>query len=137
MGPGQTTNSLANATLAEHRDLQIFASTQPLQGRSDADVAALLTTLGQLWLNGVEIDWAAFSAHEERRRVALPSYPFARTRYWIEAQNPAESGPPSAVEESTIVQKNAHIEEWFYTPNWIPDVVPPCGRRANDMADFY
>ena len=55
----------------------------------------LLETLGQLWLAGVEIDWPRFHAGEPRRRVALPTYPFERRRYWIEratgAPEPARS----------------------------------------------
>lgn len=45
----------------------------------------LLTTLGRLWLAGVTPDWPAFSSHEQRLRVPLPTYPFARQRYWLPA----------------------------------------------------
>ncbi len=49
------------------------------------NVASMLTVLGQLWLKGVQINWPRFYAHEQRQRVPLPTYPFERKRYWVEA----------------------------------------------------
>lgn len=48
-----------------------------------SDLEIMLQTLGQLWLAGVKIDWAGFHAHEERRRIPLPTYPFERAWYWL------------------------------------------------------
>ena len=50
---------------------------------------SLLTTLGKLWLAGAEIDWAGVHAAAARRRVPLPTYPFERQRYWVEARPPS------------------------------------------------
>jgi len=49
------------------------------------DQRQLLQTLGALYEAGVEVDWRAFHAGRERRRVAIPTYPFQRERYWIDA----------------------------------------------------
>ena len=48
----------------------------------------VLSTLGQLYERGVEVDWNAFFTGHPKgapplRRVALPTYPFQRQRYWI------------------------------------------------------
>ena len=48
------------------------------------DFSVLLQALGRLWLAGVKVDWQAYFAHERRRRVPLPAYPFERQRYWVE-----------------------------------------------------
>jgi len=32
----------------------------------------------------VSIDWDAFYAHENRRRIPLPTYPFERQRFWVD-----------------------------------------------------
>ncbi|HYC88911.1 MAG TPA: beta-ketoacyl synthase N-terminal-like domain-containing protein [Thermoanaerobaculia bacterium] len=45
--------------------------------------ASMLDALGRLWIAGVRVDWHGFYAHEQRRRVPLPTYPFERQRYWI------------------------------------------------------
>jgi amino acid adenylation domain-containing protein len=54
-------------------------------GGTAADQAVLQRAVGRLWLAGAEVDGARFFRHERRRRVALPTYPFERQRYWIEA----------------------------------------------------
>ena len=39
--------------------------------------------LGQLWVSGVDIDWKLVNRETGLKRIALPTYPFARERYWI------------------------------------------------------
>jgi acyl transferase domain-containing protein len=42
------------------------------------------SSLGRLWVTGVAVDWAEVLGSPERRRIALPTYAFARRRYWVE-----------------------------------------------------
>ncbi len=58
--------------------------------------AGKLTRLLELWVQGVEIDWAKLYKEARPRRMSLPAYPFARERYWIEVaarQDATTSGP--------------------------------------------
>ncbi|MFD7845656.1 type I polyketide synthase [Nocardia sp. NPDC059764] len=48
----------------------------------DRDV--FLDGLGQLWTAGVEIDWTPRYFGTAPRWTSLPTYPFARDRYWID-----------------------------------------------------
>ena len=48
-----------------------------------ADLESMLTSLGRLWLSGIEPDWSIFYSAEQRKRVTLPTYPFERKSYWI------------------------------------------------------
>ena len=41
--------------------------------------------LSRLYLNGVPIDWKGFDKPYHRKKVSLPTYPFQRERYWVEA----------------------------------------------------
>jgi amino acid adenylation domain-containing protein len=55
-----------------------------------ADTPAMESTslrlaVGQLWAKGVAIDPAMFDRRHARARVRLPTYPFERQRYWVEA----------------------------------------------------
>lgn len=77
---------------------------------SQQDLAFALQALGKLWLLGVEPDWTAFYAHERRLRVLLPTYPFQRQRYWIDAQEDWQ--------ETRRYSENASQEGWFYIPSW-------------------
>ncbi|MEO5368586.1 MAG: SDR family NAD(P)-dependent oxidoreductase [Magnetococcus sp. DMHC-1] len=43
----------------------------------------ILSTLGQLVLRGVAIDWRGFDQGYRRQRIALPTYPFQRQRHWL------------------------------------------------------
>lgn len=52
--------------------------------------------LAQLWLMGIEIDWRLLhvstdGAPQKRRRISLPTYPFARIRQWLPAANAVQS----------------------------------------------
>lgn len=44
----------------------------------------LLDTLGELYVHGVAVDWAAFDRDYPRQRVTLPTYAFQRQCYWVE-----------------------------------------------------
>lgn len=43
----------------------------------------------QLWTKGLDVDWNRLYGEHKPRRIALPVYPFARQRYWLEADLPA------------------------------------------------
>lgn len=49
----------------------------------DGDTRAL----APIWTSGIAVDWAALHAGANRRRVPLPTYPFAPERYWFEAMS--------------------------------------------------
>jgi acyl transferase domain-containing protein len=75
----------------------------------DPDAVAVLATLrreeggaerfaeaiGEAHLAGVGVDWDAFFEGAGGRRVGLPTYPFQRKRYWLEA--PERAGDVGAV----------------------------------------
>ena len=52
------------------------------QGQSDWQ--QLLESLAQLYVRGVAVDWVNVYEGDLRQRIALPTYPFQRQRYWIE-----------------------------------------------------
>ena len=43
-----------------------------------------LDKLARLWTAGIEIDWGLLYQAGQPKRVALPTYPFARERYWLQ-----------------------------------------------------
>ncbi len=81
-GPGQTLSSLARQSQASRGAPLIAASLPDLAEKCDA---VFLDTLGRLWAAGVAPDWRAVHIGTPRRRVSLPTYPFQRKRYFIDA----------------------------------------------------
>jgi len=52
-----------------------------------SDWQQMLQSLGELYVRGVPVEWSGFDQDYPRRRVALPTYPFQRQRYWFETEN--------------------------------------------------
>ncbi|MEV6874190.1 SDR family NAD(P)-dependent oxidoreductase [Amycolatopsis sp. NPDC051128] len=50
--------------------------------RDDGGLTRLITSLGEAFARGADVDWAGFFAGTGTRRVTLPTYPFQRERYW-------------------------------------------------------
>ena len=104
-GPGRVLSTLARqhpATPKNRLTLHSLAARKV----QDTEPQHLLNTLGQLWLQGAPIDWAQVYALEQRRRVPLPTYPFARKRYWIDPPTnkpvqPATDGPAPLKQQQT------------------------------------
>jgi acyl transferase domain-containing protein/SAM-dependent methyltransferase len=53
--------------------------------RGRSDWATILEAAATLYAQGVVIDWEALDRGRNRRRVCLPSYPWQREPYWLEA----------------------------------------------------
>ncbi|GET39923.1 type I polyketide synthase [Microseira wollei] len=90
VGPGRTLSTLAKRHPERAAEQVILSSVRHPQ-QNDSDVAFLLNALGQLWLAGVQVDWLGFYSHQERHRLPLPTYPFERQRYWIQASLPSKN----------------------------------------------
>jgi len=92
IGPGTALSSIAAQHPGPNAARRVFSTLRHPNDRQP-DAVFALHTLGQLWLAGVKPDWHGLHAHERRRRVPLPTYPFERRRFWIE---PAGAGQPAA-----------------------------------------
>ncbi len=77
IGPKPTLGALGRESLAEGVGLFV-PSLRP--GRSDWQ--QMLTSLAELYVHGVEVDWRGFDCTYSRGWVTLPTYPFQRQTYW-------------------------------------------------------
>lgn len=115
VGPGQTLGSLALQCLDEN--IAVLPSLSDSYNQQ-SDVEFLLNQLSKLWLWGVEIDYSKFYENQQLHRIALPTYPFERQRYWIEAKNNQSSTTNPVPVVENIVRKKSDIADWFYVPSW-------------------
>lgn len=64
--------------------LSVFTVDDDLQGAVDAWFRKRkYDTLLDLWSKGLAVDWTRLHGGVKRRRISLPTYPFARDRYWV------------------------------------------------------
>jgi acyl transferase domain-containing protein/acyl carrier protein len=82
VGPGRTLSGLVGQHRNRPAEQGVIAS---LGADPEQDVSSLLEALGRLWIAGVKPDWSAVHGGERRRRVPLPTYPFERKRFWVDA----------------------------------------------------
>jgi len=83
----------------------------------------MLTSLGTLYELGVNIDWAGFDRDYARRRVALPTYPFQRQRYWVEATRTSRGSGvvgPLIDRMSRLPQRGETLFETAFSVETIP-----------------
>ncbi|HEX8351382.1 MAG TPA: type I polyketide synthase, partial [Pyrinomonadaceae bacterium] len=122
VGPGQGLTSFVKQHPAcDAETARLSFATLPGAYHNRPESAFVLETLGKLWLTGQQVDWAAFYARETRRRVPLPTYPFERQRYWVDAPNAQLAKQPRRV----TLDKNEEIADWLYQPAWKPTAGTP------------
>ena len=67
----------------------------PTMSRGGDASVSLLNALGGLFVAGGEINWTALYPGPRRTRCVLPTYPFQRKRFWVDAPSTAEAVPPT------------------------------------------
>jgi acyl transferase domain-containing protein/thioesterase domain-containing protein/acyl carrier protein len=138
-------DAVAKAVIAAGGDLREFLITRQPDGDPD-EVASFPLMLAQANVGGVRVDWSPLFAGRGARAVELPTYPFQRQRYWIEA--PASRAPqpdhapaegraprPAAGEERrsgtlTALLYRAHAE------NAIPEAIPMLASASRFRPSF-
>ncbi|MEY4483995.1 MAG: hypothetical protein RL693_1447, partial [Verrucomicrobiota bacterium] len=83
----------------ERRSTASLQSDRGLLAADDAEVLMAswiakrkLSKLAEAWSAGVTLDWNQLYGEAKPVRLHLPSYPFARERYWIQPVDPRERG---------------------------------------------
>jgi acyl transferase domain-containing protein len=120
----------------------VVSSLPPPKGARSGD-EQWLHAMGQLWLEGVNLNWLKFHAGQ-RRRLTLPAYPFERQRYWIgasEVKQAAESQPTETdtSRETTIKGEagtvlSAPEKSLKLAPSSMPDIATPAANGNGNTA---
>ncbi|MGR3562334.1 MAG: SDR family NAD(P)-dependent oxidoreductase [Heliomarina sp.] len=92
VGPGTTLATLAQMTFPASRARISASLSHP--GEQKPDGKAMLEATGRLWAAGVPISHTTNQAQEDAtaRRVPLPTYPFERSRHWVDPAPGTETG---------------------------------------------
>jgi acyl transferase domain-containing protein/acyl carrier protein len=92
LGAGQSLGAIARTHPACSRDRWAHVTAllpSQHEPRDDHDTAA--TAVAHLWLAGTHVDWRTYQP--DHHRTPLPTYPFQRSRHWIDAK---PRGPAAA-----------------------------------------
>jgi amino acid adenylation domain-containing protein len=147
VGPGGTLGTFASQALPREKVAGVLRSL-PDHSRSVADERAFAEAAGGLWSAGYLLDWAPFR-DGPARKVSLPTYPFERSRHWIEAPTPlrrqigeaparADSDliPPahSLAAGSAASPAQAVADQMTEQPDRIPDLVARLLALLEDLS---
>ncbi|MFD5320712.1 type I polyketide synthase [Streptomyces sp. NPDC127098] len=81
IGPDATCTAMAEACLTDTDEVTLT----PTLRRDRPEATALLTAVGASYASGGTVDWEALFAGSGASRVDLPTYPFQRQEYWLNA----------------------------------------------------
>lgn len=80
--------------------------------------------LAELWVKGMELDWNLLNSKRKPFRMSLPTYPFARTRYWM---NVPEKAMPAAITKGAASgntqNKMENRDESSYTYDTLDELI--------------
>lgn len=93
-------DSLLSHLVTDNDPGRHLATVATLQ-RGEQGWAAMLDTLGQLYVHGARVDWPAVDGGRRVPPARLPGYVFQRTRHWYE-------GPLTSIQSSNAVPDGSH-----------------------------
>ncbi|MEM7353001.1 MAG: type I polyketide synthase, partial [Acidobacteriota bacterium] len=135
VGPGNGLSRLIGRHLAARRDDEGGVDLPPATTvasmrhpkEQTSDVAVVQQALGRLWLAGQTIDWEGVHGPGHPRRVSLPTYPFERQRFWIEADSADPTG----------LRAGRYPSQWLFTPSWRRTQSPKPVEVPSDQPDAW
>lgn len=105
VGPGVALSTFA--ARQKERPRKVVATL----GHPESDLPALDATLrcvGELWIQGLDVNWEVLYAASARRLVRLPTYRYTRRRHWIEPLPLTAAGTVAGVQVARAESANAH-----------------------------
>ena len=88
IGPHSTLTAMGQRCVSHDRWAHALRRGQP-------DWTTLLTAVGAAFCHGVPVDWEAFDAASRQRIIPAPTYPFQRTRHWVEPLTKSPTAQPA------------------------------------------
>ncbi|MCB0195285.1 MAG: KR domain-containing protein, partial [Anaerolineae bacterium] len=121
---GQVKQGLDSISLLDDEDSQAMIGQWLAKGKLDKLAAG--------WVKGLAIDWSRLYGPEKPGRISLPTYPFARERYWVPVSE-HESGQHTATRLAPAAAPAVPRHMALLTKAWEPaEMLParqmPTGR---------
>jgi len=104
VGPGNILSTLVRQQAAP-KQVTTIAGIDNAEGH--LAYRSALHALGQLWINGIDPDWKAFYAGQNRQLLNLPTYAFDRKRLWVDPVVPISALTPPFEAPTEILIENS------------------------------
>ncbi len=106
--------------------LALFGSDTDLQQTVEKWIAnRKLSKLAELWAKGLNVDWSRLYGEARPRRMSLPTYPFAKERYWIDmpvgGRGAAMRGATTAVLHPLLHANTSDLRQQRYSSTFDGD----------------
>ena len=153
VGPGNVLSTLSRQHVTKPKDdalngsqtsVTIVSSFGDSSSGANSSVD-LISALGAVWAAGLKLQWEALHSGEHRRRVPLPTYPFERKRFWLEApasqtRVPSEPQLPvsQTAHETRPAQETQQVTQYSESPT--RDLQTAGDRNAvisNTLAEIF
>jgi phthiocerol/phenolphthiocerol synthesis type-I polyketide synthase E len=133
IGPGKTLSNF----LKRHAACRMFSTVRTARENLH-DYKQFLVTLGQLWQNGLTVDWNPLYQPGSRKKAPLPSYAFDQTNLPLKVR-PFEKGtlipkkPESPIQELEVIIPDEQIER----PNLGTSYQPPENKIQQTLCNIW
>ncbi len=105
VGPSRTLSNFVKNILPNEDSRIVFNSIRHPKERKN-DYNYFLQKIGELWLEGFEINWLNLHENKTYRKIALPTYAFQKNDF------------PLQLKASKKENKPKGLKDWFYTSVW-------------------
>jgi pyochelin synthetase len=141
VGPGHTLSTLVKGAGVP---LERIVPTLGYESSPQGERRACLDALGQLWLQGVDVDWTRLHQERQPSRVPLPAYAFDRKRYWIEnrglggtARTAANAGTGVHAEEPAVSDEPEELFTGHARPELRSEYAPPTNQAEARLVEIW
>lgn len=110
LGPGVELSTFVRSNIFRKKDHKVINLVKHKHDEKN-DQYQLLTGIGQLWMNGVDINWKEFWQVKKVQKIPLPSYSFEKRRFNVDFLNDGTN--------TEVIKEHNHNKNYsFYTPTW-------------------
>ncbi|MFN6571677.1 SDR family oxidoreductase [Dendronalium sp. ChiSLP03b] len=122
IGPNSTLSNLGKQCLPKGVGTWLTSLTKEDNWQS------LLNSLATLYTLGVDVDWSGFDRDFTRSKLALPTYPFQRQRFWIKTDGGNNTKLNTTTDELGKQSQNWTSQQYFYGWQWQPQQLVATGE---------
>ncbi|KAJ7712367.1 putative polyketide synthase [Mycena metata] len=134
IGPHPTCLPMLKANPAVSEETLLLPSLRKQQQPS----ATLAASLAQLYTSNLGLQWRVAFAHlPQVTCVSLPSYPFAKTKFWVSFQEPAPALVADvAANDQHLITEYTMLQKWSQYPTADNDFVAVFETPIGDLAGW-